>query len=53
MVAKAISKRLKELEREAKEKEYAHANFIDGVELLELSESIAIGRRKGAYVNCT
>jgi SWI/SNF-related matrix-associated actin-dependent regulator of chromatin subfamily B protein 1 len=53
-VAKALSaKRVKELEREAKEKEYAdgqHANFIDGVwhcSNCGCPESIAIGRRKG------
>jgi SWI/SNF-related matrix-associated actin-dependent regulator of chromatin subfamily B member 1 len=47
------AKRAKELEREAKEKEYAdgqHANFIDGVwhcSNCGCPESIAIGRRKG------
>lgn len=47
------AKRAKELEREAKEKEYAdgqHANFIDGVwhcSNCGIPESIAIGRRKG------
>lgn len=46
-------KRAKELEREAKEKEYAdgqHANYIDGVwhcSNCGCPESIAIGRRKG------
>ena len=51
---RAISaKKQKELEREAKEKEYAdgqHANFIDGVwhcSNCGCPESIAIGRRKG------
>ncbi len=47
------AKRAKELEREAKEKEYAdgqHANYIDGVwhcSNCGCPESIAIGRRKG------
>ncbi|KAH8097112.1 hypothetical protein BXZ70DRAFT_895483 [Cristinia sonorae] len=47
------SKRARELEREAKEKEYAdgqHANYIDGVwhcSNCGCPESIAIGRRKG------
>ncbi|KAK0205137.1 hypothetical protein DFS33DRAFT_1427586 [Desarmillaria ectypa] len=47
------AKRAKELEREAKEKEFAdgqHANFIDGVwhcSNCGCPESIAIGRRKG------
>ncbi|KAI0768187.1 hypothetical protein BD413DRAFT_614533 [Trametes elegans] len=47
------AKRVKELEREAKEKEYAdgqHANMIDGVwhcSNCGCPESIAIGRRKG------
>ena len=47
------AKRAKELEREAKEKEYAdgqHANIIDGVwhcSNCGCPESIAIGRRKG------
>jgi hypothetical protein len=47
------AKRAKELEREAKEKEYAdgqHANFIEGVwhcSNCGCPESIAIGRRKG------
>jgi SWI/SNF-related matrix-associated actin-dependent regulator of chromatin subfamily B member 1 len=47
------AKRAKELEREAKEKEYAdgqHANFIDGVwhcSNCGCPENIAIGRRKG------
>ena len=47
------AKRAKELEREAKEKEYAdgqHANMIDGVwhcSNCGCPESIAIGRRKG------
>jgi SWI/SNF-related matrix-associated actin-dependent regulator of chromatin subfamily B protein 1 len=47
------AKRVKELEREAKEKEYAdgqHANFIDGVwhcSNCGCPESIAVGRRKG------
>ncbi|PFH53423.1 hypothetical protein AMATHDRAFT_1089 [Amanita thiersii Skay4041] len=53
-VAKVISaKRAKELEREAKEKEYVdgqHPNYIDGVwhcSNCGCPESIAIGRRKG------
>lgn len=47
------AKRAKELEREAKEKEYAdgqHANYIDGVwhcSNCGCPETIAIGRRKG------
>ncbi|KAI0822438.1 hypothetical protein BC628DRAFT_1417718 [Trametes gibbosa] len=47
------AKRAKELEREAKEKEYAdgqHANMIDGVwhcSNCGCPESIAVGRRKG------
>lgn len=47
------AKRAKELEREAKEKEFAdgqHANFIDGVwhcSNCGCPENIAIGRRKG------
>ncbi|KAI0080412.1 SNF5-domain-containing protein [Panus rudis PR-1116 ss-1] len=47
------AKRVKELEREAKEKEYAdgqHANYIDGVwhcSNCGCPENIAIGRRKG------
>ena len=47
------SKRVRELEREAKEREYAdgqHPNFIDGVwhcSNCGCPESIAIGRRKG------
>ncbi|TCD69938.1 SWI/SNF chromatin-remodeling complex subunit [Steccherinum ochraceum] len=47
------SKRVRELEREAKEKEYAdgqHANYIDGVwhcSNCGCPENIAIGRRKG------
>lgn len=47
------AKRAKELEREAKEKEYAdgqHANIIDGVwhcSNCGCPESIAVGRRKG------
>ncbi|KAM5536841.1 hypothetical protein V8D89_009559 [Ganoderma adspersum] len=47
------AKRVKELEREAKEKEYAdgqHANMIDGVwhcSNCGCPESIAVGRRKG------
>lgn len=47
------AKRQKELEREAKEKEFAdgqHPNFIDGVwhcSNCGIPESIAIGRRKG------
>ncbi|EGO01042.1 hypothetical protein SERLA73DRAFT_179083 [Serpula lacrymans var. lacrymans S7.3] len=47
------ARRVKELEREAKEKEYAdgqHANLIDGVwhcSNCGCPESIAIGRRKG------
>ncbi|KAG7095868.1 hypothetical protein E1B28_006560 [Marasmius oreades] len=47
------AKRAKELEREAKEKEFAdgqHANFIDGVwhcSNCGCPESIAVGRRKG------
>jgi SWI/SNF-related matrix-associated actin-dependent regulator of chromatin subfamily B protein 1 len=52
--ARAVTaKRAKELEREAKEKEYAdgqHANFIEGVwhcSNCGCPESIAIGRRKG------
>jgi SWI/SNF-related matrix-associated actin-dependent regulator of chromatin subfamily B protein 1 len=52
--AKIITaRRAKELEREAKEKEYAdnqHANYIDGVwhcSNCGCPESIAIGRRKG------
>jgi SWI/SNF-related matrix-associated actin-dependent regulator of chromatin subfamily B protein 1 len=53
-VAKVLSaKRAKELEREAKEKEFAdgqHPNFIDGVwhcSNCGCPESIAVGRRKG------
>lgn len=53
-ITKVISaKRAKELEREAKEKEYVdgqHPNFIDGVwhcSNCGCPESIAIGRRKG------
>ncbi|KAM6501110.1 SNF5 / SMARCB1 / INI1 domain containing protein [Amanita muscaria] len=53
-ITKVISaKRQKELEREAKEKEYVdgqHPNFIDGVwhcSNCGCPESIAIGRRKG------
>jgi hypothetical protein len=52
--AKALTaRRAKELEREAKEKEYAdgqHANMIDGVwhcSNCGCPESIAVGRRKG------
>lgn len=47
------SKRVRELEREAKEKEYAdgqHPNYIDGIwhcSNCGCPESIAIGRRKG------
>jgi SWI/SNF-related matrix-associated actin-dependent regulator of chromatin subfamily B protein 1 len=47
------ARRAKELEREAKEKEYAdgqHANYVDGVwhcSNCGCPESIAIGRRKG------
>jgi hypothetical protein len=51
--AKAIAKKARESEREAKEKEFAdgqHANVIDGVwhcSNCGCPESIAIGRRKG------
>ncbi|KAH7907812.1 SNF5-domain-containing protein [Hygrophoropsis aurantiaca] len=50
---KAVAKRARELEREAKEKEFAdgqHANVINGVwhcSNCGCPESIAIGRRKG------